>query len=188
MSLIDQLSRSWWLFLLRGILAILFGLLALFRPGVTMEALLLFIGAWFFVDGVCRLVAAFSGGTEDRWLVGIGGVLGILLGILTFSSPLATGLAILMFIAAWAIVTGGFEIYTALRLRKEIEGEWVMILLGLISIAFGIYCVYAPLVSGIGVTMALGTFALVIGVVNLILAFKIKGLGGKVKAVLGGAR
>jgi len=188
MSLIDQLSRSWWLFLLRGIVALLFGLLALFMPGVTMEALLLYIGAWFFIDGIFRVVAGFSSSTpkDDKWLLGIGGVLGILLGILTFTSPLATGLAILMFIAAWAIVTGGFEIYTAFKLRKEIEGEWVMILLGLVSIAFGIYCVYAPLVSGIGITMALGVFAILIGIVNLILAFKAKGFAGKVKSAFAG--
>ncbi len=190
MSLLNQLSRTWWLFLIRGILAILFGVLALLKPGLTMEALLLYIGAWFLVDGVFRLFAAFSSNTpkDDKWLVGIGGALGILLGILTFTSPLATGLAILMFIAAWAIIGGGFEIYTALKLRHEIEGEWLLVLLGAISILFGIYCVYAPLVSAVGITMALGLFALAIGVFNIIFAFKIKGFAGRVRSAVAGGR
>jgi uncharacterized membrane protein HdeD (DUF308 family) len=190
MSILAQLSRSWWLFLVRGLLAILFGVLALLKPGVTMEALLLYLGAWFLVDGVVKVFGAFSGSTpkDDKWLLGLTGLLGVLLGILTFTSPLATGLAILMFIAAWAIVTGGFEIYTALKLRHEIEGEWVLILLGLVSILFGVYCVYAPLVSGLGITMALGVFALVIGIVNIVFAFKLKGLAGRVQSAVSGRR
>lgn len=190
MSLLAQLSRSWWLFLIRGLVAILFGVLALLKPGVTMEALLIYLGAWFLVDGVIKIFGAFSSGTpkDDKWLLGLTGLLGVLLGILTFTSPLATGLAILMFIAAWAIVTGGFEIYTALELRHEIEGEWVLVLIGLISILFGIYCVYAPLVSGIGITMALGIFAIVIGIVNIAFAFKLKGLAGRAQAALSGRR
>ena len=190
MSLVDQLSRSWWIFLVRGLLAVLFGLLALFKPGVTMEALLLYLGAWFLVDGVFKVFGAFSSSTpkDDKWLLGITGLLGILLGILTFTSPLATGLAILMFIAAWAILTGGFEIYTALKLRHEIEGEWVLVLIGAISVLFGVYCVYAPLVSGIGITMALGLFALVIGIVNVVIAFKVKGFAGRARAAMSGRR
>jgi len=190
MSLVDQLSRSWWIFLVRGLLAVLFGLLALFKPGVTMEALLLYLGAWFLVDGVFKVFGAFSSSTpkDDKWLLGITGLLGILLGILTFTSPLATGLAILMFIAAWAILTGGFEIYTALKLRHEIEGEWVLVLIGAISVLFGVYCVYAPLVSGIGITMALGLFALVIGIVNVVFAFKVKGFAGRARAAMSGSR
>lgn len=188
MSLVAQLSRSWWLFLIRGLLAILFGLLALRKPGVTMEALLLYVGAWFLVDGAFKVFGAFSSRTpkDDKWLLGITGLLGVLLGILTFTSPLATGLAILMFIAAWAILTGGFEIYTALELRHEIEGEWVLILIGAISILFGVYCVYAPLVSAIGITMALGLFALVIGVVNIVFAIKLKGLAARARSAGGG--
>lgn len=190
MSILAQLSRSWWLFLVRGLLAILFGVLALLKPGVTMEALLLYLGAWFLVDGVVKVFGAFSGSTpkDDKGLLALTGLLGVLLGILTFTSPLATGLAILMFIAAWAIVTGGFEIYTALKLRHEIEGEWVLILLGLVSILFGVYCVYAPLVSGIGITMALGVFALVIGIVNIVFAFRLKGLAGRVQGAISGRR
>lgn len=190
MSLLSQLSRSWWLFLIRGLVAILFGALALLRPGLTMEALLIYIGAWFLVDGVVKIFGAFSSSTpkDDKWLLGLTGLLGVLLGFLTFTSPLATGLAILMFIAAWAIVTGGFEIYTALKLRHEIEGEWVLVLIGLISIVFGIYCVYAPLVSGIGITMVLGIFAIVIGIVNIVFAFKLKGLAARVQGALSGRR
>ncbi|MCU0254471.1 MAG: DUF308 domain-containing protein [Acidobacteria bacterium] len=190
MSLLSQLSRSWWLFLIRGLVAILFGALALLRPGLTMEALLIYIGAWFLVDGVVKIFGAFSSSTpkDDKWLLGLTGLLGVLLGFLTFTSPLATGLAILMFIAAWAIVTGGFEIYTALKLRHEIEGEWVLVLIGLISILLGVYCVYAPLVSGIGITMALGVFALVIGIVNIVFAFKLKGLAARVQGALSGRR
>jgi uncharacterized membrane protein HdeD (DUF308 family) len=174
----DLLKKAWWLLLLRGVVAILFGIVALSRPGATMAGLLVFIGAWFLVDGVFSLVAALTGAgaSENRWLLGLRGVLGGLVGLLTFVSPLATGLALLMFVAAWAIVTGGFDIVTAIRLRKEIEGEWVLVVLGVISILFGLYVVMSPLAAGLAITLVLGAYALVAGVFLIVLAFRVRGL------------
>ena len=131
-TLLHTIGRMWWLVLLRGLAAIVFGILAWTNPGVTVITLVLFWGAYALVDGVAALIAGWQ--TKDSgkpmWQVVLVGIVGIAAGIFTFVQPAVTAVALLILIAAWAIVNGVFEIAAAIRLRKEIENEWLLILSG----------------------------------------------------------
>src|ERR1700741_1438898 len=132
------LCKYWWLLLFRGIVAIVFGLLTFIWPGITLLTLVLFYGAFALADGVLALVAAVMGGAPaPRWWLPMVGLLGIAVGILTFACPGVTALVLLLFIAGWAVATGILQIIGAIRLRKEIENEWLLILGGIISGLFG---------------------------------------------------
>src|SRR5215475_1965017 len=123
--LLPALAKHWWLLLLRGICAILFGVLAFVWPGITLLTLVLFYGAFALVDGVLAIAAAIMGGAPaPRWWLAIVGILGVGVGVLTFSMPGVTALVLLLFIAGWAIATGIFQIIGAIKLRKEIDNEW----------------------------------------------------------------
>src|SRR5688572_30382519 len=120
--ILPTLARYWWLVLLRGIAAIVFGVLSFIWPGITLVTLILFWGAFTLVDGVLSLAHAFMGGKMgSRWWLALVGVAGIAAGVLTFIWPGITALVLLAFIAAWAIVLGIFQIIGAIRLRKEID-------------------------------------------------------------------
>jgi uncharacterized membrane protein HdeD (DUF308 family) len=171
-------ARYWWTFLLRGILAVLFGLATFFWPAITVAALVLLFGAYALADGFLTLVAAIRGRAWiDRWwLYLLGGLAGIGTGILTFFYPGMTAMVLLMFIAAWAIVTGILEIAAAIRLRKEIEGEWALGLAGLASVLFGIILVLRPGAGALAVVWLIGAFAIAFGILLIVLAFRFRGL------------
>jgi len=177
--MLRALAENWWLLLLRGIAAIVFGILAFFWPGITLLTLVLLWGAYALVDGVLALWAAISGRVPSmtpgpRWWLGIVGLAGIAAGIVTFAWPGMTTFILLMFIAAWAIVTGVMEIVGAVRLRKEIEGEWLLILSGLLSVAFGIILFAQPGTGALALVWFIGWFAVLFGAVNIALAFRLK--------------
>src|SRR5215831_7782307 len=131
------LARSWWLILLRGVAALVFGLLTLFEPGISLAVLVLFFGSYALVDGVFCVWTAFAGRAhhESWWVLLLEGLLGIGIGVVTFVEPGITALVVLFYIAIWAIGTGLLEIAAAIRLRKEIRGEWLLILAGVASVA-----------------------------------------------------
>src|SRR5215510_13753419 len=132
----NELARNWWLLALRGALGILFGIGAFVWPGATLAALVIVFGAYVLVDGIFAVVAGIGMRRQLSlwWLIVLEGAAGIVLGLLTFRSPDITALVLLSFIAAWSIITGIFEIATALRLRKVITNEWLLILSGIVSI------------------------------------------------------
>src|SRR5262245_3630585 len=136
----SELARNWWVLALRGVLAILFGIGAFVWPGAALAALILVFGAYVFVDGIFAVAAGIGMRKQLSlwWLIVLEGVAGIILGLLTFRSSDITALILLSFIATWSIITGIFEIATALRLRKVIANEWLLILSGVVSIIFGI--------------------------------------------------
>lgn len=176
-GVLPVLARNWWALALRGLAAILFGVLAFAWPGITLFVLVLFFGAYMLVDGIFAIVAAVrAAGEEDRWwLLLIQGVLGVLAGLVAFFWPGLTALALLYFIAAWAIVTGIMEIVAAIRLRQEIEGEWALGLSGLLSVIFGILLVVLPAPAGLlSLVWLIGAYAVATGVLLLILAFRVR--------------
>lgn len=170
------LARNWWMFLLRGILALIFGVAALFFPAAAFLSLVLVFGAFALVDGVFALVAAFTGAakSENWWWLIFEGAIGILIGILTLIQPAAMGEAWLILIAAWAVVTGIFEIITAVRLRKVIEGELWLILGGLVSVAFGLLVMVYPASGAFAVGFLIGAYAIVFGVMFIMLALGLR--------------
>ena len=160
---------------MRGIAAIIFGVLAFAWPGVTLLTLILFYGAFALVDGVLAIIAAITGGAPGpRWWLAIVGLLGIAAGLLTFLMPGLSALVLLFFIAGWAIATGVFQIIGAIQLRKEIDNEWLLILGGIISVLFGIGVMLAPGAGALALIWVIGTYAIIIGVLFVALALRLK--------------
>jgi len=177
--MLDLLARYWWLLALRGVFAIAFGLATFAWPGVTLALLVLFFGAWVLVDGVFALAAALRGTapSDQRWLVGLEGVAGVAIGVLTMISPGVTAIVLLMFIAAWSLVRGVLQIVAAIQLRKEIEGEWLLVLSGLASIAFAAILMVQPGAGALALLFLIGCFALAFGILMVVLAFRLRKLG-----------
>lgn len=192
--MLDTLARNWWLLAVRGVLAILFGILAFLMPGLTLAVLVALVGAYFLVDGASMLVALVRGDRDARrsaWSVGIIGVLGVIAGIGAFLWPDLTALSLLFITAAWAIVMGAFQIVAAIRLRKEIEGELWLALGGVLSIVFGTLLVINPGAGLLSLTWLVGIWALMFGVANLVLAWRLREIyqrrGGTPRATAGAA-
>jgi uncharacterized membrane protein HdeD (DUF308 family) len=173
--LVPALARYWWLILLRGLVSILFGVLAFVWPGLTLVTLVLFYGAFMLIDGVLALAHAIMGGNVgSRWWLALVGVAGIIAGALTFMWPGLTALLLLFFIAGWAIALGVFQIIGAIRLRKEIDNEWTLILSGVISVLFGSILLVAPGAGALGLIWAIGSFAIVFGILMVMAALRLK--------------
>lgn len=162
--MLDGLARNWWLILLRGICAIIFGLLTIMWPGLSLLTLVILYGVFALFDGGFAIGAAIMGDTPTpRWWLALVGVLGILAGAVTLAWPGITGLVLLYFIAGWAIAAGVFEIVGAIRLRKEIDGEWLLIASGLVSVLFGVLILMFPGAGALGLAFTIGIFALIYG-------------------------
>ena len=175
------MSVYWWVLLLRGVLAILFGIAAYAWPGMTLATLVTLFGAFAFVDGIFNVFHAFSGRKEDErwWVLLLEGLLGIAFGVITFQAPEITATVLILYIAFWAMATGVLRIILAVRLRKEIEGEWWMALAGLAGIVFGVLMVARPGAGALALLWLVAIWAIVGGVFLVILSFKVKGLGGR---------
>jgi len=172
-----QVARARWLFVLRGVVSILFGIGAFVWPGMTIIFLVAFVGAYLFIDGVIALSAAIRSRHErERWpMLVLEGILGIAVGLFTFFMPGITAIAWLYVIAAWAIITGVLEIATAIRLRKAIANEWFLVLAGVLSIALGIAFALMPLAGLVAWVWLIGAYAIIFGVLQLGLAWRIHG-------------
>jgi uncharacterized membrane protein HdeD (DUF308 family) len=175
--LLAAMADYWWLLLLRGIAAVIFGLLAFFMPGIAGLSLVFLWGAYSFADGVLALWAAVSGGvaTGNRWWLALTGALGIVAGLIAFFAPGLTAGVLLIFIAIWSVAIGIMAIIGAIQLRKEIEGEWLLILSGIIAIAFGVLMFTRPASAALAVVWMIATFAIIFGIDLIMLALKLKG-------------
>lgn len=173
-QLASMLSRGWWLVVLRAIAAIAFGALTWVMPGISLASLVLVFGAFSMADGILRIWTAFShsGDSESRWVLVLAGLIGIGIGVVTMIAPDVTAIALIFYIAAWAIATGALEIMAAIRLRKVIDDEWLLALAGLASVAFGIIILLRPRAGALALLWLIGSYAIVFGVVLLIFAFK----------------
>ncbi len=176
--LANTLARNWWMLLVRGLLAISLGLILWLLPGISITLLVLLFGAFALLDGIFGVWTAISGRKEydNWWELLLWGFVDIGIGILTFVAPGATAVALVIFIAFWAIATGVLQIVVALRLRKEIEGEWFLILGGLASVVLGILFIVQPGTGALALVWLIGTYALFFGVLLVMLAFKMRRL------------
>jgi uncharacterized membrane protein HdeD (DUF308 family) len=172
--MLHRLAQHWWLFVLRGVAAILLGIAAFLWPGLTIATLIILFGAYAFVDGVFLLISAISGWSkiEDPWLILLEGLIGIGIGVVTFHSPAITGLGLLIFIAAWSLATGVLEIASAMRLRKELKGEFWLLLSGILSILFAIVLMWYPTAGAYALAIIIGAYAIGFGV--MLIAFGIR--------------
>ena len=183
-NLAAALGRNWWLLLLRGLVAIVFALLTWAQPGVSLAALVLVFGIYVLADGLLGVWSAIAKRRDNRhwWLLLLWGLVGIVVGVMTFIMPGITGLVLLMYIAAWAVITGVLQIVAAIRLRKEIEGEWVLGLSGVISVLLGAAVLWFMLTAPEGGILALGwmlgLYAVLFGILMILLGLKLKQLRG----------
>lgn len=180
--MLETLARNWWAIVLRGVFAVLFGLGAFFWPGITLAVLVLLYGAYLFADGIMAVVWALMGRRAGPfpWGVFLAGLVSIVGGLVTFFMPGLTALVLLYLIAAWAIVRGVFEIIAAFHLRRELTNEWLLALNGILSVLFGILLIAAPGAGALAVLWMIGTFAVIVGILMIVLGFRLKGLQGTV--------
>ena len=175
LPMIGLFTKNWWVLLLRGIVAVLFGILAITRPGITLAVLVLLFGIYAVVDGCLALFAAIGGWShrEDRWLLLLEGFIGIGAGILTLRAPGITAVALLFFIAAWALATGVLRIVAAIRLRKEITGEFWLALSGIASVVFAFLVMMNPAAGALAIAWLIGWYALFLGAMLVMLSIKL---------------
>jgi uncharacterized membrane protein HdeD (DUF308 family) len=172
----ETLVQNWWLFTLRGIFAIVFGLLALIFPGPTMLSLVILFSAYMLVDGIFGIISAVRAirRKEDRWgLLIFEGLIDIAVGILTFLWPGITVVAFVLLVGAWAIVTGAVMTAAGFRLNVS-HGRWWLVLSGLLSLGFGTLLVIIPLIGAVVLTWWIGAYALAFGVALVIFSFKLR--------------
>jgi uncharacterized membrane protein HdeD (DUF308 family) len=162
--------------LIRGIASIVIGVVAIAWPGMTIAVLVGIFGVYAIIDGVTNLFTGFSrerpGGRS--WAHVAQGLVGICAGVLAFMWPGVTALALVLFIAAWAVVTGVFEIVAAIRLRKVIKDEWLLALSGVLSVAFGLLMFAFPGPGAVGIAFVLGFYAIAAGLVLVMLGIRLR--------------
>jgi uncharacterized membrane protein HdeD (DUF308 family) len=182
--MLAEFARHWWVFAVRGLAAVVFGILAFVWPGLTVGVLILFFGVFVFADGLLTVIGAIrTRAQNDRWWAYLlEGLAGVAIGVLTFTWPQVTGLILLYFIAIWALATGLMEILAAIRLRKEIEGEWALIVSGLASVIFGLILAFRPGAGALGIVWLIGGYAILFGLLLFAVAFRLKSLQGRAGA------
>ncbi|SPE59960.1 conserved membrane hypothetical protein [Verrucomicrobia bacterium] len=175
----NTLAHNWWMLALRGLVAIVFGVLAFVLPGMTLLTLVFLFGAYAIVNGVLALVHAFSApkGYPRFGALIFTGIISIAAGVLAFVWPGITALSLVLLIAAWAIVNGLFEIATAIRLRRVIEHEWLLVLAGILSVLLGIVILLQPGAGALALVWWIGGFAIAFGVLLVALAFRVRRAG-----------
>lgn len=163
--------------ILRGIVGIIAGIVAFLWPGITIAVLVIIFGFYAIIDGITNLVLGLTRSSprdRPRWAVIVQGLVGIAAGVLTFLWPQITALVLVLFIGAWALVTGVLEIIAAVRLRRVVTGEWLLLLSGVLSVAFGILVFLFPGAGAIGIAWVLGTYAAASGIVLVILGIRLR--------------
>lgn len=173
-----ELARWWWTFILRGILAIAFGVLAFLAPALGIGVLVGLFAAWALIDGVTNIVAGIRSRGRDRswWLEILEGIVGILAGAIALLFPVLAVEALVLIIAVWAIITGIFEIVAAVRLREQIRGELWLGLAGLASILFGGVLFLFPEAGALSLAWLIGGFAIAFGAFLVVLGWRLRGI------------
>ncbi len=176
-----RLARNWWTVALRGVLAIIFGLVTLFWPKITLTALVFIFAAFVLVSGILLAIAAFRVHLTNThgWLMLVEGAIGIGVGVLAFIWPGIATLMLLYLIAAWAIVTGIFEIIVAIQVRKEIQNEWLLVLAGTASLLFGILLLIWPLAGALAILWIIAAYTIIFGVLLLVVSLRLRSWGSE---------
>jgi uncharacterized membrane protein HdeD (DUF308 family) len=174
--LLHGLAQNWWVFLLRGILAIAVGILAFVWPGLTLVSLVLLFGIYAAADGILAIASAITGHTPiPRWWLAIVGIAGLAAAFITFTRPGLALTALLIVIASWAIASGIMQIIGAIQLRKEIDNEWFLIISGIAAIVFGAILLLRPGLGTLALIFTFGTFAVIEGLLLIGLAIRLRG-------------
>ncbi len=185
----NLMTQNWWAIALRGLVAVLFGIATFMWPGITLWVLVALFGAYALFNGIFTAIEAFSRDVnrERSGALLFEGIVGSAIGVVTLIiGPWLTALGLLFLIAFWAIVTGVFEIITAIRLRHEIRGEWLVALIAILSMALGFLLVAFPMTGALSVIFIIGAFAFATGSLMIALAFKLRLLrrpGGEIPHV-----
>jgi uncharacterized membrane protein HdeD (DUF308 family) len=171
-----SLAKNWWSLVIRGVVAIILGIVTFAWPGITLGALVLLFGAYALLDGIFSLIGAWRAvRSHERWgALVFEGVAGIVAAAVTVLWPAITALALVYIIAAWALVTGSLEITAAVRLREYISGEWLLVLGGIASILFGIVAILLPMIGALAIALVIGIYAFVFGVILIALGFRLR--------------
>lgn len=167
-----DLSKHWMGILIRGIIAILIGAMAIFWPGVGIQVLVLIFGIYAFLDGA---LALFSGVSLNSVAMVIEGIVGVLVGIYIFFWTEQAVVLFILVIAVWAIVTGIFEIIAGLQLRRQIANEFLLLFVGIVSILFGSLIFIKPAILAVAISFIFGVYALIFGIFLVALAITVKG-------------
>lgn len=177
--MVAVLARNWGMIALRGVAAILFGVLVLMNPAGGLAVLVVLVGALALVDGVFAIVAAVANRHgEPHWLALLAsGILGIVVGLIAFAWPAVTAIALVYLIAAWAIIAGIGEIAAAIRLRRVITDEWLLLLTGVLSVGFGVGLALFPGAGALALIVWIGALAVVIGALRIVVALRLRGRG-----------
>jgi uncharacterized membrane protein HdeD (DUF308 family) len=176
----QTLTQNWWLVALRGVVAIFFGVAAFVWPSLTLEVLVFLFGAYALLDGIFALIAGITGSAASggvRWLLAVGGIAGIIVGVLTFTYPNVTATTLVYLIGVWAIFVGIFGIAAAIELRRVISDEWLYILSGVLSIVFGVLVFIYPQAGALSIIWLIAVYALIYGVTLVAFGLRMRSLG-----------
>ena len=173
-----NLTRNWWLVALRGLLAILFGAVAFIWPGLTWLVLILMFGVYAILDGIFAMI---SGVVQSRysprwWVFLVEGFISLVAGVIVLAQPGLAGIALVVVIAVWAVLTGLLEVIAAIRLRREIRDEWMLGFGGFLSIMLGLLMLFQPGAGGLVITLMVGAYALIFGILMVALSFRLRRL------------
>ena len=179
--MIEAISSKWWLFLLRGLAGIAVGVVAFVQPGAELIALVLVLGFYSFVAGALAIAVAATGVAGDRWwALLLEGIIGVVVAVLVWSWPVASALAFVYFVAAWLMFTGILQVAAGIRFRDIIDNEWLYIIAGVVSVAFGVFVFRMPSQGAVATAFLFGWYFLLFGLIQLVFAFRLRLLQGTV--------
>jgi uncharacterized membrane protein HdeD (DUF308 family) len=174
----NVLARNWWAVGLRGLAAIIFGILAFIQPGLTLTVLVLLYGAFALWDGVFAIISGVWHRHQNKrwWIVALEGLVSIIAGVIALLVPGLTAIVLVYVIAAWSIITGVLAIVTAIRLRKEITGEWLLMLTGVLSVLLGVAMALLPGTGALALVWLIASYAVASGVLLVALSLRLRSL------------
>jgi uncharacterized membrane protein HdeD (DUF308 family) len=179
--MVGSLSRNWWAFVIRGIVAIALGVLAFVSPGATLVALIAVFAAFAIFDGILAIAAGISVDGSPRWMFILGGILGIVIGVLTINRPDITAVALVLLVGVWAIATGVAEAVAAYSFRDVLENEWLLAISGIVSVAFGALLIFAPGDGILALLWLIGIYAIAAGILYIAAGLRLRSVHEKLQ-------